>query len=466
MGGLELTLAAAALLIGLTGTWSPCGFSMVETIGPTGHTGGRRTTVAACATFLPGAVAGGIITFGGLAALGALVPGEGGVAYLVAAGLAIGTAGLEATGTPITPQIRRQLPEHWRRVMPMPLAAALYGGLLGLGFTTFVLSFGVWAIAGVSFAVGDPVTGALIGAAFGIGRAVPIVSLAPLARSEAGARVTQLMADRPGLYRTLRLGDAMALAVAAAVLVSSSDALAERVAARRAADPGTADGLVFQGAQRTGYLMRAGNRTELPGKDPAIGGPYIAVRAGGGIRVLDSGTLAPLADLPAERVNAIAISRRWVAWRAKLNGRDEIRARKIADLGSPGSAKRVKRAKGREHLGMPSVTDRHVAFSVSSGRRNAIVRKTIRGRNGGPIVTSRHQWLHSPSIGARHMVFVRVSRDRQQLVQKRLRGGGSRTLHSRRRKEGTLWSTALGPRRAYATLIVGGPDRIISVSRR
>ena len=40
----------------------------------------------------------------------------------------------------IVPQIRRQLPEHWRRAMPMPLAAALYGVLLGLGFTTFVLT--------------------------------------------------------------------------------------------------------------------------------------------------------------------------------------------------------------------------------------------------------------------------------------------------------------------------------------
>ena len=87
---------------------------------------------------------------------------------------------LEARGTRIVPQIRRQLPEHWRRVMPMPLAAALYGVLLGLGFTTFVLSFGVWALAGVSLAVGDPSLGLLLGAAFGIGRAIPIVVLAPL----------------------------------------------------------------------------------------------------------------------------------------------------------------------------------------------------------------------------------------------------------------------------------------------
>ena len=56
MDGLELTLAAAAFLAGLTGTWSPCGFSMIETIGPVGHTGGRSTTLAACLTFTLGAL--------------------------------------------------------------------------------------------------------------------------------------------------------------------------------------------------------------------------------------------------------------------------------------------------------------------------------------------------------------------------------------------------------------------------
>ena len=40
--------------------------------------------------------------------------------------------------------------------MPVPLAAGLYGVLLGLGFTTFILSFAVWALAGIAVALGDP----------------------------------------------------------------------------------------------------------------------------------------------------------------------------------------------------------------------------------------------------------------------------------------------------------------------
>ena len=157
MGGLEIILLAAALLAGLTGTWSPCGFSMIETIGPVGHTGGRPTTLAACLTFTLGALVGGVLTFGSLSLFGELI-GAGGqdAAYVAAAAIAIIAAVAEARGAPIVPQIRRQLPEHWRRVMPMPVAAGLYGILLGLGFTTFVLTFGVFALAGIVLAVGEP----------------------------------------------------------------------------------------------------------------------------------------------------------------------------------------------------------------------------------------------------------------------------------------------------------------------
>ena len=78
MGAAELALVATALLVGLTGTWSPCGFSMIDTIGPRGHDGGTRTTLAACAAFALGAPPGGAITFGAVALAGELVWGAGG----------------------------------------------------------------------------------------------------------------------------------------------------------------------------------------------------------------------------------------------------------------------------------------------------------------------------------------------------------------------------------------------------
>ena len=213
---LETVLILAAAAAGVTGAWSPCGFSMVETLAPHGYAGRLRTTLAACATFSLGALAGGAITFGGLALLGsALGAGAPAVAAVIALAAAVG----EARGARILPQIRRQVPESWRRRLPVPVAAAGYGVLLGLGFTTFILTFAVWALAGVSVALGDPALGLAIGLAFGAGRLLPVIALAPAGETEWGAAAHAAMAERPRILRSLRAVDAVAMAACAVVLV-------------------------------------------------------------------------------------------------------------------------------------------------------------------------------------------------------------------------------------------------------
>ena len=76
---LEIVLILAAAAAGVTGAWSPCGFSMVETLAPQGYAGRLRTTAAACVTFAAGALVGGVVTFGGLALAGQAL-GAGGPA--------------------------------------------------------------------------------------------------------------------------------------------------------------------------------------------------------------------------------------------------------------------------------------------------------------------------------------------------------------------------------------------------
>jgi hypothetical protein len=217
---LETVLILAAAAAGVTGAWSPCGFSMVETLAPAGYAGRLRTTLAACVTFAAGALAGGAVTFGGLALLGQALGAGGSLALAVAAALALATAVGEARGARILPQVRRQVPESWRRRMPVPLAAGLYGVLLGLGFTTFILTFAVWALAGVCVAVGDPALGLAVGIAFGAGRLLPVVALAPTAGTGAGAALHAAMAERPQILRSLRAVDALALAACAVALVA------------------------------------------------------------------------------------------------------------------------------------------------------------------------------------------------------------------------------------------------------
>jgi hypothetical protein len=216
---LELVLVFAALAAGVTGAWSPCGFSMVETLAPDGYAGRLRTTLAACATFAAGALIGGAATFGGLALVGQALGAGGPAALAVGAAVALCAAIGEARGARILPQVRRQVPESWRRRLPVPVAAAGYGVLLGLGFTTFILTFAVWALAGVSVAVGNPGLGLLVGLAFGAGRLFPVVVLAPLAGTAWGGGLHTAMAEQPRILRSLRVVDAVAMAACAVALV-------------------------------------------------------------------------------------------------------------------------------------------------------------------------------------------------------------------------------------------------------
>jgi cytochrome c biogenesis protein CcdA len=274
MEAAAIALAVAGLLAGLTGTWSPCGFSMIDTLGPAGHDGGRRRTIAACAAFALGAPLGGIATFAGLSALGAALQG-GGAALGAGVAIAVVAAALDGLGAPVTPQLRRQVPEAWRRVLPLPLAGFLYGILLGLGFTTYVLAFALPALAAIAVAVADVSLGLVLGVAFGVGRALPIVVLAPLAGTGVGARAIALMAERPALLRGARLADALALAGVALVLglADPDDAAAapQRIAAP-ATDP-SVDGRVvaFSAPGGGGGLVVGGRVVPAPGAKPAPG---------------------------------------------------------------------------------------------------------------------------------------------------------------------------------------------------
>jgi hypothetical protein len=470
MPGVELALAATALLVGFTGTWSPCGFSMIDTIGPRGHDGGTPTTVAACIAFALGAPVGGAVTFGSLALLGELVWGAGGrLAYAAAASIAVVAAIAEARGVRILPQVRRQLPEHWRRVMPMPLAAFGYGILLGFGFTTFVLSFGVWALAGVSLALGEIEIGLAIGLAFGVGRAFPICLLAPVADRSTGIRAVEAMAGRPVLLRGARLGDAAALMLAAVAIVASERATAATTVQDNAADPAAAgESIAFQrGPERNAFLRRGGQGFELPGTDPALGGRWAATIAGDEVVLLRRADLAEVRRMRAPDADAVAVSGGWLAWRSRSGGRDHLIARRISARGNPGRVRRIAGTGKRAQLGRPALDGAKLAFAKASGRRNSIFLRRLGEGRSRRLVTSRREGISNPALGPKEFVYVRTTRrgDKLKLRKLRKRGEG-RTIYTRRHAR--LWSTALRGKRVLVTVMRGNPPRarIVSVGRR
>jgi len=100
--------------------------------------GGRRRWLGHSAAFLLGAFFGGLLTLTGALAVVALadraVPLHG-LAVLGAA--AIAWAALHDLGVPLPlPYRKRQVPEWLREVLPQSVVAAIFGGMLGIGFLT------------------------------------------------------------------------------------------------------------------------------------------------------------------------------------------------------------------------------------------------------------------------------------------------------------------------------------------
>src|SRR5690242_60253 len=118
-----------------------------------GTVGAARRSGRAGAAFAAGLLLGAAAVFGALAAVGAAVSGH---AVLVVA-LAVGALAVvsDALGLRVRPQIRLQVPEPWRRRMPLERALFLYGLLLGTGLTTYVPATAAWALPALCLALGS-----------------------------------------------------------------------------------------------------------------------------------------------------------------------------------------------------------------------------------------------------------------------------------------------------------------------
>lgn len=405
---LTVALATAAFCAGLAGTWSPCGFSMIETIGPSGHDRGRGTTLAACTTFALGALVGGAAAFGALAAAGRAAGTPVMTVALVVAALG---AVADAAALPVRPQIRRQVPEPWRRALPLPLASLLYGVLLGVGFTTFVLCFGTWAIAGVDFAVGDPRLGLAAGCAFGLGRALPIVLLAPVADRPSGYALIEAMGSRGGTLRLTRLLVAASLAAAAVAAGTASGGVRSW---GPAVDPSVAGtDVAWQVPGGHGALLRAGATTALPGDDPALGGTYVSWHLGGAVTVADRATLTLVRTFRIPAVDALAISARWLVFRRpRRDGGSRLAA---LSLTQPAVYRDVASVAFPSQIGRPSLNGSIVAYHRADRSSSRIVLVNLGNGDRWTVRTSRSAQLLNPSLRGPYLLYVRSTNCVQEL---------------------------------------------------
>ncbi len=486
-------LAAAAFIAGLAGAWSPCGFSMVDTLAPQGYAQRMRVTVVACLTFAVGALAGGVATFGGLALLGEALGTGRGVLVAIACALLLAAAAGDAAGRRIVPQVRRQVPEAWRRVLPVPLAAGLYGVLLGLGFTTFVLSFAVYGLAAACLALGEPAIGLAVGVAFAAGRIVPVVLLAPLQETERGIDLAAAMEERPAVLRAIRGAGAVALSAAGLALAlggAPASAAAGTVITDDGTDPSAVAGEVAwqRPGGGPGVLARAGGAlTALPGTDPALSPDGIVWREGDTLVVADRATLAERLRIAAPGADEPALSANWLVWRAREAGGEVLRAVDLRASGQP--AVDLRRATAPARLGRPSVSGDRVVYHVATRRSSRIEEIYLPSRRRTSLrKATKGAQLLNPSEHGNSLLWVRSTAERQQVLigPRRARRGGrdsslltakptirrdlgrepGRHRHAAgypggrapsfpsRPPEGvttTLWSTALAPDGAYVS---------------
>ncbi len=443
-------LVATAFVAGVTGAWSPCGFSMVETLGSAAPRVGARVVRTSSATFALGALAGGALTFTALGALGRLLDAGGHTLALVAA-VAIATLAAlgEALGVRIVPQIRRQVPEPWRRTLPLPLAAGLYGVLLGLGFTTFVLTLAVWALAGIAVAIGSPGAGLAIGIGFGLGRALPVVVMAPR-YATLGSRLETRMAEQPALLRRLRLADAALLAALAVAFVTTgsasatqpvgvrasaasaaqaaagedvgvTSAVAPAAAARAttpvaggATDPSFAAGvLAWQGLGGHAVLQRGGTSTQIPSQDVALGGPYLAVRIGNQITVTDAITQAVVAQHATRDATQLAVSARWLVWRdAIAHGGDHLYA---AELPALSHVRLIAGAGGGKRISRPALSGNRLVYAIGTTRGSRIVARNLASGAQRTVLRSTLAQLGQPALRNNRLLYVQVTYCTQRL---------------------------------------------------
>jgi hypothetical protein len=472
---LTTSLLVVAFVAGVAGSWSPCGFSMIDTISAP-----RHRTGLSCVTFALGTCVGGAMTFTALAVLGTNVPTP------AVAALAVAAAIVELRAGAVFPQVRRQVPEHWRRVLPLPIATGLYGILLGLGFTTFVLTFAFWALAGLTFLVAGPALGLATGTAFGIGRALPVVIVAPIAHRDTGRRIVDAMAQRPAALSALRRLEAVGL-IAVAVSVSVTDAgAATRLGA--GTDPSVAGSVLVWTSPAGGVLQQEdGTGTTPVPAHSVVGGSLIAWRDGTLVHVARLADMSDVLAVDVPGVDAVAVSDEWLVTRARSGSTDTFSVRALA---TPTEARTIATARRPTQLGRPALEGSRLVYHVSARASSRIVEYDLATSTSRVLRRSTSQLVANPTILGGELAYVRqtslaqvvevgpTTAPRHDRVVYKIgppatRDRGHQHGYSTRTRtphpppaRWVLWTTALSTTRTYVTLLprTGSPQGAVLVA--
>ncbi|MBA3432209.1 MAG: hypothetical protein ACR2L4_08960 [Actinomycetota bacterium] len=99
----------------------------------------------------------------------------------------------------------KQVPLSWKHVFPAPMSSTLYGATLGIGLASTVYFWSFWAVIVALIVAASPALGLLLGAGYGIGRALPVFAVAGALEESEIETTLDSWRDRDQLVKTLSL---------------------------------------------------------------------------------------------------------------------------------------------------------------------------------------------------------------------------------------------------------------------
>jgi cytochrome c biogenesis protein CcdA len=417
---------------------------MIETITPA-VCGSRRRQRLALAGFTVGAVCASLAVGALLGLTGSLLGAQR--AILAVAAVALIAAAREAGLLRIRlPQSRRQVPERWRAVLPLPVWSFGYGAGLGSGFVTFQPFATFWVACAAAVALARPLAAAVCFSFYGLGRAL-MVAWPRRGNDDATAAVERLVQHRRGLARA----NAVAL-VACAALLAAPTAGAAPVSLGDGLDPSISKGVLARSELVSGVSRVL---IEPPGEpavvipnasSPSLDGDLVAYVGGGRIRIVNWRTGGQVTQVVG------AISKPALDWPLLAYRRLDADYERliVADLNA-GTERIAVRVPHEGELGRPSLRGGYVAWHQAGSWGSRVVLLDLSTWRRSTIARSKISLLAHPAVTVWRIVWIEQRSARGYVRMRRLGQTRVQTLWSLRSRRQGFWSTALENRSAVVT---------------
>jgi len=412
---------------------------MVDTLTPAGC-GGRHRRTLAIALFTLGAIAGAAAVGAVAGFVGWLLPGDR--ARLAVGVVIVGLALLRESGLvrlPV-PAVQRQVPESWRRRLPLPVWTTGYGAILGTGLGTFQPVATIWATLAAIVAVGDPLIGAACMAAFGLARGVMV-----------RVPVTTMMGiSRPG-RAPLRLANTVVLTLVMVALTPHVATAQAPIALVGQADPAVTAGATAAtvhtpGATAVVVTPTGGAAITIPdAREPALSNGALAITTPRGVEVRLWRTGQVVLTVP--NAHRPALAGRYLAYVQPTSAGSRLVVRDLTTR----TVRVLARVGHKVDLGRPSISGRLVVWHEASGLRSRILLRRI-GSSGTRVITqTQRRWqATAPSIARGRLVWIESDAERSWLVTRRVNATRSRVIATSVRGQ-MFTTTATDGVRAWAT---------------